>query len=398
MWLVFPLIMSGFPQGVAITQAESNFAFLRETKKTREGLIQVGALVVKPGKEGKAAMIELAFSKDSKNFESKYIPVTELENYDSPVKDWKYGVSNNNQLLLIQGTGAKVKVLVGPEGQAEVKHNFKPEDWLGKNLKIIEGQRVPDGRIRVISNSFLRDNLSIGIGLLLLLILGGFYLGFFSKLFGKGGETEIKEEGLVAKNKVEVALNRFYSIDESEELGDFIEAYKSDVLLTMISAIDIAKMPVKTDSPGMHGMQCMKIIELSRWLRDTGRKQEMRTCYKKLLELNDIEWRADNIGVYSQVMVELGMDIMQDTDDPKLVLENMRKAYDAFNSLKSRGLQHADGLAWQAACAFNLGEKKISRSLFQQVLSIEPSHKMANEMLKKLGPSDNVENCNDKNE
>ena len=86
-------------------------------------------------------------------------------------------------------------------------------------------------------------------------------------------------------------------------------------------------------------------------------------------------------------MLQVGMDIMLDTSDPKLVLENMKKAHNAFDSLKSRGFEHADAIAWQGACAFNLGEKENARSLFEQVLRIEPSHKMANEMLKKLDPS-----------
>ena len=213
-------------------------------------------------------------------------------------------------------------------------------------------------------------------------------MGSFSKLFGKDRKTESQERGPLEGNKVDNALNNFYAIDESEQLGSFIKTHRTDVLLHMISAIDIEKIPVKTDSPGMHGMQCMKILELSRWLRDAGRKNEMRACYEKLMELCDISWREDNVGVYSQVVIQVGMDMMQDTQDPKLVLENMSKAYKAFDSLRARDFENADALAWQAACAFNLGEKDNARSLFQHVLSIEPSHKMANEMMKKLSPDE----------
>jgi len=199
----------------------------------------------------------------------------------------------------------------------------------------------------------------------------------------------------VIDDTVVAQLNEFYAIDKTEELNDLINTYPTDSLLPMIIAIDIDKITVKSDSPGMYGMQCMKILELSRLLRDAGRKDEMRICYEKLLKLCDIYWEDDNSGVYSQVMRQVGMDIMQDTEDPKLVLDNMKKAYNAFDSLRSRDFADAASFAWQAACAFNLGERDNARLLIQQVLRIEPSHNMANEMLKKLGPIEKVDESKD---
>jgi tetratricopeptide (TPR) repeat protein len=205
-------------------------------------------------------------------------------------------------------------------------------------------------------------------------------MGFFNKLFGRGTESESK-----AKNEVKDALNSFYAIDESKELSIFILKHKKDILLNVIKTIDIRSMPVKKDSPGMRGMQCMKLLEASRELRDFDRKDEMRVCYEKLMELCETEWQEDNIGVYSQVMIGVGKDLMQDTSEPKLVIENMKKAYNAFGSLKSHGIENADALAWQGACSFNLGEEDKARSSLEQALRIEPSHKLANDLAQKLG-------------
>jgi hypothetical protein len=159
----------------------------------------------------------------------------------------------------------------------------------------------------------------------------------------------------------------------SRDLKDFINQYGAEILIPMIESIDIPSLPVKVDSPGMHGMQCMKILELSRWLREAGRKEEMRACYKKLSELCDMDWREDNSGVYSEVMLELGKDLIIDKND--------KMAYRVLESIRAHGFKHPDAIAWQGACALNMGDKNKARKHFKDVLEIDSTHKMARDLI-----------------
>jgi hypothetical protein len=195
-----------------------------------------------------------------------------------------------------------------------------------------------------------------------------------AKLVSESMGGRVPSEG-TRKATVESALKQYHHIEGSKDLKTFINRYGAEILIPMIESIDIPSLPVKVDSPGMHGMQCMKILELSRWLREADRKEEMRACYKKLSELCDMDWREDNSGVYCEVMFGLGMDLMIDGND--------EMAYRVLESIRAHGFKLPDAIAWQGACALNMGDKSKAREHFREVLKIDPSHRMANDLIKR---------------
>jgi hypothetical protein len=133
----------------AIAASGKNIAFIHKCTKNPDYTINLGDLDVQPGEAGKPATLQVVIEPSAQHMKPEVIPVTKLKDFGSPVKDWDYGVSTKNELLLIQGAGPKVKVLVGPNGQVAIRNLESLKDWDGKKLKIIEGQREPDGRIRV---------------------------------------------------------------------------------------------------------------------------------------------------------------------------------------------------------------------------------------------------------
>lgn len=202
-------------------------------------------------------------------------------------------------------------------------------------------------------------------------------MSFWKRIFGgeTSEQTHQQTSHSTAGSKVQTALNRYHRIEVSSDLDAFIRDYDDGTLVAMIEMLDIARLPVSTDTPGMHGMQCMKILELSRWLSQAERKEVMRAGHKKLSEIVHMEWRKDNVGVYADVMFQLGMDVIKDGDD--------KMAYDILGSISAHGGSSAEALVWQGACALNMGDKQKAREHFQQVLKTDPSNRMASDLLRR---------------
>jgi hypothetical protein len=175
--------------------------------------------------------------------------------------------------------------------------------------------------------------------------------------------------------KAQAALDRYQKIQASRDLGTFINDYDERTLVAMVESLDIARLPVNVDTPGMHGMLCMKILELSRWLSGADRKEAMRACHRKLAELSHMEWRKDNAGVYADVMFKLGMDVTKDGNDAM--------AYGILESISAHGGKSPEAVVWQGACALNMGNNQTAREHFEQVLRIDPSNRMASDLIKR---------------
>ena len=134
----------------AQTVSESGRYLLRKSTTMPDGRVKVGSLVVNPGKDGGEALIK-AFILKNGDFKEKFITMSELARWPSPTKGFCFGVSTDDELILIDKdttNGPEVGVLKNAKGE----HSVPSRDvkaWLVGEVSTIKATRVPDGRIRI---------------------------------------------------------------------------------------------------------------------------------------------------------------------------------------------------------------------------------------------------------
>jgi len=134
----------------AQTVTEGGRYLLRKSTTMPDGRVKVGSLAVEPGKNGGEARVK-AFIVEGGDFKEKLITMSELAKWPSPIKGFHFGISTDNELVLIDKDTAK-----GPEvgilQNAKGKHSVPSRDmkaWLAGEVSIIKATLMPDGRIRM---------------------------------------------------------------------------------------------------------------------------------------------------------------------------------------------------------------------------------------------------------
>lgn len=123
---------------------------LRKSVTMADGRVKVGALDVQPGNDGGEALVK-TFLLEGGNFKEQLITLSELAKRPSPVKGFHFGVSSNDELLLVDKdttSGPEVGVLQNAQGKHDVPSDGLKE-WLAGDITIIKGTRMDDGRIRI---------------------------------------------------------------------------------------------------------------------------------------------------------------------------------------------------------------------------------------------------------
>ena len=123
---------------------------LRKSTTMPDGRVKVGSLVVDPGKDGGEARVK-AFVVEGGDFKEKLITMSELSKWPSPTKGFCFGISTDDELILIDKDTTKGP-MIGVLQNANGEHNVPSRDvkaWLVGEVSIIKATRIPDGRIRI---------------------------------------------------------------------------------------------------------------------------------------------------------------------------------------------------------------------------------------------------------
>jgi len=116
-----------------------------------DGRLKVGGLSVEPGKGGREARVKTIVLSGNESKE-EFITMSGLAEFPSLIEGFHYGVSTDNELLLIerdttQGAGV-VGVLQNARGEHDVPSQGMGE-WLAGNMTIVKATRAADGRILI---------------------------------------------------------------------------------------------------------------------------------------------------------------------------------------------------------------------------------------------------------
>jgi len=134
----------------AQTLSKDGRFLLRKATPMPDGRLKIGALTVEPGKDGGEAKVK-TFILTGNTFKEEFITMSELAKCPSPIKGFLFGVSTDNELILIDkdtATGTQVGILRNAQG----KHDVPSRDmkaWLAGKVSIIKAARTADGRIRI---------------------------------------------------------------------------------------------------------------------------------------------------------------------------------------------------------------------------------------------------------
>jgi len=140
--------LTGAVFGQVVT--EGGWYLLRKSTTMPDGRVKVGSLAVEPGKDGGEAQVK-AFIVEGGDFKEKLITMSALAKWASPVKGFCFGVSVDDELVLIDRDtvkGPEVDVLQNAKGKHSVPHQ-DIKAWLKGDVSIIKATRSGDGRIRI---------------------------------------------------------------------------------------------------------------------------------------------------------------------------------------------------------------------------------------------------------
>lgn len=179
--------------------------------------------------------------------------------------------------------------------------------------------------------------------------------------------------------KIQSGLKRFYEIDVSKELDNFCDLYSSSELKQIIAKIDLQLIPVKVESLGMKGMQRMKVLELSRWLKKKERNEERKACWDKLIEMAN--WSINDFdGVDLTVLQGLANDLIANRQDKEAI-----KVLNQIKSICKPGSEgHLYALGWLSATYLNMNDKQQAKQFAEQCLKYDSNNNLALEVLKRL--------------
>ncbi len=137
--------------GTAFAQivSEGERYLLRKSTTMPDGRVKVGTLAVEPGKDGAEARVK-TFVLEGGNFKEELITMSELAKWPSPIKGFHFGVSTDDELVLVDkdtAEGPVVGILQNARGKHDVpSRNLK--EWLAGGISITKATRTADGRFR----------------------------------------------------------------------------------------------------------------------------------------------------------------------------------------------------------------------------------------------------------
>ena len=148
--VVFCLVVLVLGVAFAQTLSEGGRYLLRTSTTMPDGRIERGSLAVEPGKNGEEARVK-TFVLEGDSFKQELIPISELAKWPSPIKGFQFGISTDNELILVKKDSAEGPT-VGILQNAQGEHNLPSEGvaaWLAGEVTVIKATRTADGRIRI---------------------------------------------------------------------------------------------------------------------------------------------------------------------------------------------------------------------------------------------------------
>lgn len=139
---------------VQSVMADADFNLLRDTTVMDDGRVKIGKLSVVPGENGKEAKVEIIRFDSTGNGTVEHITVGELGKAPCDLPEFSYGVSEDNDLLLIKADGDNnIKIIRDLNGNYDLKDiqdsGTSMRDLIKVNYVLVDGARMADGRIKI---------------------------------------------------------------------------------------------------------------------------------------------------------------------------------------------------------------------------------------------------------
>lgn len=116
------------------------------------GVVKVGGLIVQSGKKGEEVQLKtcLVAETPSKYIQgsTSFITTSQLTTIIG-IKDFIYGLSTDNDLVLIKVGGDDILVLQDSNGKHAISNNMTADDLANGNYTLAAGTKMPDGRIKI---------------------------------------------------------------------------------------------------------------------------------------------------------------------------------------------------------------------------------------------------------